>query len=145
MATLSSFKVLVDRMRGGVTDSYPVAIYVFWGWEKSGVRLRHAQGLMGRDEGKIAVAIFPSSLPTRPRARLNLTPNLLSPPKHINSDWVRVWWYNTFLAAAQTRWWPGTEAERNTKIYVEGIYQTPRCFFLLTSLFAERLEKSKMN
>ena len=26
-----------------------------------------------------------------PRARLNLTPNLLSPPKHVNSDWVRVW------------------------------------------------------
>ena len=34
----------------------------------------------------------------RPRARLNLTPNLLSPPKHISSDWVRVctdpnWYY----------------------------------------------------
>ena len=25
----------------------------------------------------------------RPHARLNLTPTLLSPPKHINSDWVR--------------------------------------------------------
>ena len=27
----------------------------------------------------------------RDPARLNLTSNLLSPPKHINSDWVRVW------------------------------------------------------
>jgi len=31
ISTLSSCKVLVDLMRGGVTDSYPVAIYVFWG------------------------------------------------------------------------------------------------------------------
>ena len=54
------------------------------GWEKIGVRLRRARGVMGRDEGKIA------SLPMRPQARLNLTPNLLSPPNHINSDWARV-------------------------------------------------------
>ena len=39
------------------TDSYPVAIYVFWGWEKS--RLRRARGLMGRDEEKIARAPQP--------------------------------------------------------------------------------------
>ena len=31
-----------------------------------------------------------SVLPMTPRARLNLTPNRLSPPKHINGDWVRV-------------------------------------------------------
>ena len=47
----------------------------------AGVRLRRAlrraRGLIGRDEGKIATLFF-------------LTPNLLSPPKHINSDWVRV-------------------------------------------------------
>ena len=49
-----------------------------------GVRLRRARGLMGRD------AIFPSSLPITPRARLNLTPNLLSPPKHINCNWLLV-------------------------------------------------------
>ena len=40
------------------TDSYPVAIYVFWGWEKS--RLRRARGLMGRDEEKIARAPQPN-------------------------------------------------------------------------------------
>ena len=37
------------------------------------------------------------SLPFRPGVRLNLTPNLLSPPKHINSDWVRVWWTSYIL------------------------------------------------
>ena len=64
----------------------------FEGERRLGVSLRRARGLMGRDKGKIAtgISIFPSSLPMRPRARLNLTPNLLSPPKHINSDWVRV-------------------------------------------------------
>ena len=34
---------------------------------------------------------IPSSLPIRPRARLNPIPNLLSPPKTRNSDWVQVW------------------------------------------------------
>ena len=43
-------------------DSYPVAIKViFWGERRLGIRLRFARGLMGREEGKIA--IFPSSLP----------------------------------------------------------------------------------
>ena len=56
----------------------------FGGERRLGVRLRRARGVMGRDEGKIA------SLPMRPQARLNLTPNLLSPPNHINSDWARV-------------------------------------------------------
>ena len=50
---------------------------VFWDERWLGIRLRRARGLMGREEGKK----FPSSLPMRPRARLNLTPNLLSPPK----------------------------------------------------------------
>ena len=48
-----------------------------------------ARGLMGRYEGKIRrknSCTFP-----RDPARLNLIPNLLSPQKHINSDWVRVW------------------------------------------------------
>ena len=48
---------LTQKVRAALwseTDSYPVAIYVFWGWEKS--RLRRARGLMGRDEGKIARA-----------------------------------------------------------------------------------------
>ena len=44
------------------------------------------------------IGIYPA-----PRARLNLTPNLLSPSKHINSDWVRVCWrswtsYGTFFS-----------------------------------------------
>ena len=43
--------------------------------------------------GNLPVAILPSSLPMRPRARLNLTPTLLSPQKYINSDWIRVWLY----------------------------------------------------
>ena len=46
---------------------------VFWGKRRLGIRLRCARGLMGRDEGKC--------LPMRPRARLNLIPNPLSPPK----------------------------------------------------------------
>ena len=46
------------------------------GERRLGVRLRSA-----RSHGKVL----------RP-GRLNLTPNLLSPQKHINSDWVRVWW-----------------------------------------------------
>ena len=57
---------------------------VLGGERRLGVRLRRARGLMGRD------AIFPSSLPITPRARLNLTPNLLSPPKHINCNWLLV-------------------------------------------------------
>ena len=33
-----------------VSDSYPVAIYVFLGWKKTGVRLRGARCGMGRDD-----------------------------------------------------------------------------------------------
>ena len=38
-------------------DSYPVAIYlsVFWGERRLGIRLRRLRGLMGREEGKIAL------------------------------------------------------------------------------------------
>ena len=71
MATLSSFNVLVDQMRGGVIPSW--------------LPRRLGGGLgRGRKEHK----------------------------------------------------------ENYTKIYMEGIYQSPRCFFLLTSLFAQRLEKA---
>ena len=52
---------LTQKVRAALwseTDSYPVAIYVFWGWKKS--RLRRARGLMGRDEGKIARAPQPN-------------------------------------------------------------------------------------
>ena len=45
--------------------------------------MRRARGLMGREEGKIAI------LPMRSRARLNLIANLLSSQK-THSDWVRV-------------------------------------------------------
>ena len=45
----------------------------------------------GKGRRENSDAIFPSSLPMKPGARLNRTPNLLSPPKHINSHWVRVW------------------------------------------------------
>ena len=48
-----------------------------------------ARGLMGRYEGKIATLFFLCTFPWD-LARLNLTPNYLSPQKHINSDWVRV-------------------------------------------------------
>ena len=58
-------------------------------------------GSHGKGKRKNSGAIFPSSLPMRPRARLNLIPNFLSSPqkKHLNSDWVRVWfpaWIATF-------------------------------------------------
>ena len=46
----------------------------FWGERRLGVRLRRP-----------GLSTFPWDL-----ARLNLTPNLLSPKRHINSDWVRV-------------------------------------------------------
>ena len=38
-------------------DSYPVAIYlsVFLGERRLGIRLRRLRGLMGREEGKIAL------------------------------------------------------------------------------------------
>ena len=52
---------------------------VFRGERRLGIRLRCTRGLMGREKGKIA--IFPFSLPMRPRACLNLIPNLLSPRK----------------------------------------------------------------
>ena len=48
-----------------------------------------ARGLIGRYEGKIRRKNS-CTFPWDP-ARLNLIPNLLSPQKHINSDWVRVW------------------------------------------------------
>ena len=48
-------------------------------------------------ERNLQVAIFPSSIPMRPCARLNLiflNPSIFShPPKHVNSHWVRVWLY----------------------------------------------------
>ena len=34
--------------------------------------------------------------------RLNLTPNLLSPQKHINSDWVRVWSFSENVEVTET-------------------------------------------
>ena len=46
-------------------------------------------GDLGKN-GLIKRAEIPDSHP--PCARLHLTPNLLSPPKHINSDLVRVCW-----------------------------------------------------
>ena len=49
----------------------------FGGEGRLGVRLRRARGLMGSD------AIFPSSLPMRPR----VYPPIFSHPQ----DWVRVW------------------------------------------------------
>ena len=58
-------------------------LIVFWDERRLGIRLRRGRGVMGREEGKIAVAIFPSSLPMTPRARLNLIPNLLSSQKKI--------------------------------------------------------------
>ena len=48
-----------------------------------------ARGLIGRYEGKIRRKNSCTFL--WDPARLNLIPNLLSPQKHINSDWVRVW------------------------------------------------------
>ena len=42
------------------------------------------------EEWRRGNGIFPLSFPMRPRACLNLTPTLLSPPKHTNSDWVGV-------------------------------------------------------
>ena len=75
-------------IKEGVLQTRTQSLFMCFGGERwLGVRLRLAQGLMGRDEGIIA------TLPMRPRARLNLTPNLLSPQKHIHSDWVRVWGY----------------------------------------------------
>ena len=62
----------------------------FWGERRLGVRLRRA-GCHGKVRRKNIDAIFPSYHPTRP-ARLNLTPNLLTPQKHINSDWVPFWY-----------------------------------------------------
>ena len=47
------------------------------------------------------------SLPMRPRVRLNLTPNLLAPPNHINSDWVRVWWTSYILFGGVGGWEEG--------------------------------------
>ena len=54
----------------------------FWGERRLGVRLRRC---------------YVMSLSMTPRARLNLTPNLLSPQKHINSDCVRVCIYGKNL------------------------------------------------
>ena len=56
-------------------DSYPVAIYVFWGERRVGIRLRRAS--------------YFSFVPSHETPRAP-QPTLLSPPKHINSDWVRV-------------------------------------------------------
>ena len=64
-------------MKSGTLVSRP-NLYPSWGWQSVGVRLRRAR------------YFCPSSLPMRPRARLNLPPNLLSPLKDINRDWVRV-------------------------------------------------------
>ena len=50
------------RNHRSLSDSYPVAIYVFWGERRLGVRLRRARGLMERDEGKIANPIFKTYL-----------------------------------------------------------------------------------
>ena len=63
-------------MKSGTLVS-PPNLYPSWGWQSWGVRLRRAR------------YFCPSSLPMRPRARLNLTPNLLSPLKDINRDWVQ--------------------------------------------------------
>ena len=64
-------------MKSGTLVS-PPNLYPSWGWQFVGVRLRRAR------------YFCTSSLPMRPRARLNLTPNLVSPLKDINRDWVRV-------------------------------------------------------
>ena len=71
-----------------------------------------ARGLIGSYEGKIAslfLRTFPWDL-----ARLNLTPNLLSPQKHINSDWVRVCRSSWFGRPGE---WP----------YFQGRFSIKRC------------------
>ena len=55
----------------------------FWGERRLGIRLRRAWF-----HGKVLL-FFLRTFPWDP-ARLNLTSNLLSPQKRINSDWVRV-------------------------------------------------------
>ena len=50
----------------------------FWGERRLGARLRSARGVMGRDDTH--------DTPRAPQPK----PNLLSPKKHTNSDWVRV-------------------------------------------------------
>ena len=67
----------------------PSRYLCFWGERRLGVRLRRAGSHAGKVRRKTSVAIFRSYLPMRP-TRLNLTPNLLSPQKHVSSDWVLV-------------------------------------------------------
>ena len=64
------------RVVGSYTDR--LLKLCFGGERRLGVRLRRA-GSHGK--GPLSMSL---------RKRLNLFPNLLSPPKHINSDWVRV-------------------------------------------------------
>ena len=54
-------------MFGLDADSYPVAIYVFWEWEKIG----------GRDEGKIATLFFHRPFPWN-SARASTEPPIFS-------------------------------------------------------------------
>ena len=68
------------------------------GWEDCGLGWG-ARGLMGRYEGKIVNLFFP---------------NLLSPQKHINSDWVRV---------CRSSWF-GRPGEWN---YFQGLFSIKRC------------------
>ena len=101
MRSSGQTKAYPGTIKGAEQTSSQLQFMCFGGERRLGVRLRRARGVMGRDEGKIA------SLPMRPRARLNVTPNLLSPPKHINSDWVRVWGQNIALWKEQKeRAWP---------------------------------------
>lgn len=81
-------------------DSYLVAIYFWGGWEKIGVRLRHA-GTHGKERRKNSLVIFSSSLPMSLRA-LHPNPNLLSSQKRINSDWVPICHWTTHLHTQKT-------------------------------------------
>ena len=66
-------------------------------------------------ERRLGLAIFPWYLPMRPRApQPILTPNLLSPQKHINSDWVLVCRSSWFGRPGE---WP----------YFQGRFSIKRC------------------
>ena len=84
-------------------DSYLVAIYFWGGWEKIGVRLRHA-GTHRKERRKNSLVIFSSSLPMSPRAP-QPNPNLLSSQKRINSDWVPICHWTTHLHTRKQCHW----------------------------------------
>ena len=77
------------HLRNKDPDSYPVSIYVCWGWETADW-IRGYESILRRAGNHGKRHLFLSVTPRAPQSSVSY-PIFSHPEKHINSDWVPIW------------------------------------------------------